>query len=602
MNIRRINFILIFILMAALATLVYSFFALQKTSKDLAVVEARRVNSYLIAYELRQSSIDLADMARSFAANPNPKYEKIFKTVAGIRDGKVAIPESYHRIYWDFVLAGDDQPRPSSGIKRSLVDRGRDAGMTEDEIAMINESYRISNALIAIEAEAFNAAKGRFKDANGNYTRVGEPDRDYALSLLYSDVFYAEKDKIMGKIDDFFVLMEKNIKEEAQEQLDLQVFFDWLFGITALLSLALIGVTVWLTVLQNRRDLEEREAAQKEAEDENEKLNNSVIGILEAVSRLSQRDLTAKAPVTEDVIGTVSDSINLLSGETARVLHGVTEIAGEVSTVSNMVKSQADQVSETAAEERNSLQQMADSLQEATGVMNQVTLFAEESNESAAQATEVTDQALETVNDTVNDMEGIRETISETEKRIKRLGDRSQEITGIVNLINTISERTHALALNASMQAAVAGEAGRGFAVVAEEVQRLAESSRNATEQIGTLVNNIQIETNETINTVNRTISRVVEGSEQAQKAGEQMRRTKDITAKLVENVRNIANASEQQKEMSSKLLDSVRLIGESTDKTAEQIATQNQGTEQLQQAARDLVESISVFKLPAAS
>ena len=89
--------------------------------------------------------------------------------------------------------------------------------------------------------------------------------------------------------------------------------------------------------------------------------------------------------------------------------------------------------------------------------------------------------ALGTVTDTVRDMESIRETIAETEKRIKRLGERSQEISGIVNLINTIAERTHVLALNASMQAAVAGEAGRGFAVVAEEVQRLAESSRNAT-------------------------------------------------------------------------------------------------------------------------
>jgi methyl-accepting chemotaxis protein len=168
-----------------------------------------------------------------------------------------------------------------------------------------------------------------------------------------------------------------------------------------------------------------------------------------------------------------------------------------------------------------------------------------------------------------------------------------------VNLINTISERTHVLALNASMQAAVAGEAGRGFAVVAEEVQRLAESSRNATQQIGTLVNNIQLETNETISTVNRTIGQVVQGSEQAQRAGEQMRITQEITSELVAQVRLIAASSEQQKETSAQLLQSVRSIGESTERTAQQITAQNRETDTLLESARNLVESVNVFKLP---
>ncbi len=206
------------------------------------------------------------------------------------------------------------------------------------------------------------------------------------------------------------------------------------------------------------------------------------------------------------------------------------------------------------------------------------------------------------MNGTVKGMESIRETIAETEKRIKRLGERSQEISGIVNLINTISERTHVLALNASMQAAVAGEAGRGFAVVAEEVQRLAESSRNATQQIATLVNNIQLETNETISTVNRTIGQVVQGSEQAQRAGEQMRRTQEITGQLVAQVKRISDASDLQKTMSANLLGSVQRIGESTARTAQQIDAQNVDTASLLQSARRLVESVNVFKLPLAA
>jgi methyl-accepting chemotaxis protein len=353
---------------------------------------------------------------------------------------------------------------------------------------------------------------------------------------------------------------------------------------------------IWRTV---HSLLSERRDAQLRAEAENESLNQSVISILESVHQLSKRDLTVKAPVTQDVIGTVSDSINSLTAETSRVLHGVSQIAGHVAQASDKVRSQAEMVSKTAEDERSSVGKMIESLTNATQTMNQVAALAEQSSNSASKATAVTDTALETVNGTVKGMESIRETIAETEKRIKRLGERSQEISGIVNLINTISERTHVLALNASMQAAVAGEAGRGFAVVAEEVQRLAESSRTATQQISTLVNNIQLETNETISTVNRTIGQVVQGSEQAQKAGEQMRMTQQITGELVAQVKRIAEVSEQQREMSANLLTSVQHIGQSTERTADQITAQNRETEGLLQSARRLVESVNVFKLP---
>ena len=345
--------------------------------------------------------------------------------------------------------------------------------------------------------------------------------------------------------------------------------------------------------------LDDRLAALATSQAVNDGLNNSVISILQAVNQLSQRDLTAKAPVTQDIIGTVSDSINLLTDETSKVLIGVNQIASQVVQVSTKVRSQAELVSTAAEGERKDVALMVVSLGDATESMNQVAALAEQSNRSAERATQATETALQTVNGTVKGMEAIRETISETEKRIKRLGERSQEITGIVNLINTISERTHVLALNASMQAAVAGEAGRGFAVVAEEVQRLAESSRNATQQIGTLVTNIQLETNETISTVNRTIGQVVHGSEQAQKAGEQMRLTQEITSELVAQVRRIAEASDHQKGMSLDLLQSVKRIGQSNERTSLQIDAQNEETATLLDSARRLVESVSVFKLP---
>ncbi len=365
-----------------------------------------------------------------------------------------------------------------------------------------------------------------------------------------------------------------------------------------ILTLLGLGVLISRTRKKTNETLVTQAVAAREAEAENENINNSAILLLQAVSQIADRDLTVRAPVTQDVIGTVADSINVLAEETQKVLQGVSGVAAQVQQVAGNVRTQAQLVTDTAQTEREHVNSMIGSLYKATQAMNEVADMSELSNHSAGQATQVTQEALETVNVAVQGMESIRETIAETEKRIKRLGERSQEISGIVNLINTIAERTHVLALNAAMQAAVAGEAGRGFAVVAEEVQRLAESSRNATQQIATLVNNIQIETNETINTVNRTIGQVVQGSEQAQKAGEQMRRTQAITTELVTHVRGIARASDEQKIMAKQLLVSVQQIGDSTEQTAQQIQAQNIETESLQEAARQLVESVGVFRL----
>ena len=346
--------------------------------------------------------------------------------------------------------------------------------------------------------------------------------------------------------------------------------------------------------------LDDRVARLADAERENEDLNNSVVQLLQAVAQLSNKDLTAKAPVTANVIGTVSDSINLLAHETGRVLSEVTSIASQVKLSAERVKRQADSVNATAAAERSDVERASENLVNANKVMAQVAELAAASNRAAEQATTSTVSALGAVNETVRGMEGIRESIAESEKRIKRLGERSQEISGIVNLINTIAERTHVLALNASMQAAAAGDAGRGFAVVAEEVQRLAESSRQATQQIAQLVNNIQIETADTINTVNRTISQVVTGSELASKSGAQMRETQQSTASLVELVKRITSSSQVQMKIATELRNRVHQIGASTEKTAAEILLQSEATADLSKSADRLVESVRVFKLPS--
>lgn len=344
--------------------------------------------------------------------------------------------------------------------------------------------------------------------------------------------------------------------------------------------------------------LNDRMTATSDIKDENETLNDSVVALLETVAQLAQKNLTVRAKVSEDVTGPLADALNMMSSETSKVLSKVMAVSEEIAETSNLVKSQADDVILLADNERKEVEQTVVELTSASDTMAKINKLAELSNTAAADAIKTTITAMSTVTDTVNSINRIRDTIRETEKRIKRLGERSQEISTAVNLINNISERTHILALNASMHAASAGEAGRGFAVVADEVQRLAESSREATSEIATLVNNIQLETSSTVNTMNELTSQVVDGSKLAAQAGNEMEETHTTTAYLVDMVQKIAKGAAMQSQRSLQLRERADIIRESVHKTGDHLKEQTVHTDKLVQQGLSLVAAVSVFTL----
>lgn len=223
--------------------------------------------------------------------------------------------------------------------------------------------------------------------------------------------------------------------------------------------------------------LDARDARDIQDAEESQQLNSSVMDVLRSVSILGKGDLTAEVPMAEDITGALGDAINQMTENMIETLELVTQSSANVINASGEVNAMA--------------QSGKDAVVKNTEAMNE-----------------------------------IRNTIQETAKRIKRLGERSQDINGIVKVINDISERTSVLALNANMQAAAAGEAGRGFMVVANEVQRLAESSQEATKQIGKLVDTIQTETGDTIVAMDKGIEEVVKGAELAEEAASQMDKT----------------------------------------------------------------------------
>lgn len=344
--------------------------------------------------------------------------------------------------------------------------------------------------------------------------------------------------------------------------------------------------------------LNERVGSVIQVEEENEQLNDSVVELLETVAQLAQKNLSIRAKVSKDITGPLADALNMMTTETSKVLNEVFRISVDVAETSNMVKSHADNVLLLANNEQNEVNKAEIELKQAADAMLSIAELAQTSNEAAADAIETTITAMGSVTDTVDSINNIRDSIRDTEKKIKRLGERSQEISTAVNLINNISEKTQILALNASMHAAAAGDAGKGFVVIADEVQRLAENAREATSQIALLVQNIQSETTNTVTTMDDLITQVVHGSQLAENAGDQMKETQFTTAKLVNMVEEISQNAVAQTATSKVLRSRTDNIRESVLKTGRHLKEQSQYTDELVAQAMSLVRSVSVFKL----
>lgn len=345
--------------------------------------------------------------------------------------------------------------------------------------------------------------------------------------------------------------------------------------------------------------LDERVASFEKAEQENEQLNNSIIEIMMALGTLSKKDLTIKVPVSEDVTGAVSDGLNLMTSETAKVLREVENVSMQVAQASVNVRNSSESARNVSNQSSIEIESASTELAQAALALIDIAKQAKSADIAAEEAITATRLALTGVRETVIGINSSRDLIRETEKRIKRLGERTQEISTAVNSISAIADRTSILALNTSMQAVAAGEAGRAYAVVADEVKRLAESARAATQQISNLVSAIQSETVDTVDAINRTIGQVVDISRTAERAGEQMQQTETKTGLLVNSVREIARTSEEQSKVSGILQQRAEQLQIGSRSTSKQLEEQSTETLKLVQYAQNLVESVSVFKLP---
>lgn len=348
--------------------------------------------------------------------------------------------------------------------------------------------------------------------------------------------------------------------------------------------------------------LDERVATLSKAAAENEQLNESVIQIMQAVTGLAQNDLTVAVPVTPDITGAVSDAINLLTKETSSALRKVLAASRQVTEASQALRGRTDVVLDSANANEREVQAAATELKQAADALATVATQAEGARSRAEEALRASSQGLRIVSETVEGVTSSRDQIRETEKRVKRLAERSQEINGVVNIINQIAERTAVLALNAGMQAAAAGDAGRGFAVVADEVKRLADSARGATAQIGTLVGGIQADAADTMRAMNESLAQFVSITRLAERAGEEVQSSMSATDGLASAVREIAESSSRQARISGTLVERAQRIDQTTRQTLDEVQKQKDNVQTLLDQANSLASTVGVFKLPGSA
>jgi len=363
--------------------------------------------------------------------------------------------------------------------------------------------------------------------------------------------------------------------------------------------LALVGV--WLTAAEQRVSVHRQRLAVDTQRAENDRSQEAILRLLDELSSLADGDLTVQATVTEDITGAIADSINYaieaLRGLVMTINHSSIQVDGATrqtqALAQHLAKASGAQ-SKQIASATESAGGMASSTEEVSG-------NAERAADVARHSVEVAHKGGDAVRRTIDGMNAIRETIQETSKRIKRLGESSQEIGNIVELINDIAEQTNILALNASIQASMAGEAGRGFAVVADEVQRLAERAANATKQIEVLVRTIQTDTNEAVVSMERSTTDVVGGALLAENAGAALEEIEQVSNQIASLVQNISASARSQTSAAQAIARNMQVLKEISAQTADSTSATSGAIAKLADLSAGLRKSAAGFRLPGA-
>ena len=477
----------------------------------------------------------------------------------------------------DAVLAADNFGRDASLFGRVL------SGMLEGNVAMNISQVEDEEAVFSLEeiSDLFEFVSGSVDEILDN-----SPDLFHVRESANS-IFVDSQDLLKTT---------SALAVRFQTLSDDRPFFKTAVGVYICLILLFVGGAGYGYVVYKESEEERLEEAES-----NEQNQTAILRLLDEIADLADGDLTTQATVTEDFTGAIADSINFAIDQMRGLVSAINETAVQVSAAAQETQATAMHLAEASEHQAQEIAGASAAINEMAVSIDQVSANAAESSAVAERSVAIANKGAEVVQNTINGMDTIREQIQETSKRIKRLGESSQEIGDIVSLINDIADQTNILSLNAAIQASMAGEAGRGFAVVADEVQRLAERSAAATKQIESLVKAIQSDTNEAVISMEQTTSEVVTGARLAQDAGVALEEIETVSKNLADLIQNISNAARQQASSAGHISNTMNVIQEITSQTSSGTTATAKSIGNLAELANHLRESVAGFKLPDA-
>jgi twitching motility protein PilJ len=456
---------------------------------------------------------------------------------------------------------------------------------TMSALLLGSRSVGVEQVTVAAARDALTRAQAMYEEAR--------PQLDTILSSS-SDIL-----AVRGAADEIFAdslgmfVLSRQVGDEIQLHADARLWPSLWSG-----SLALMIIVAAIALLVKSFLSTERRRA-VEAGMQNQKNQQAIMRLLDEMSSLADGDLTVRATVTDDMTGAIADSVNFAVEQLRELVTGINMTAH---TVSESAQETMDTTGKLAVASR----QQAERVREATDTINQMARSfdgmakrSSESSEVAQRSVAIAHNGSQMVQQTIRGMDTIRDQIQETSKRIKRLGESSQEIGDIVELINGIAEQTNILALNAAIQSASAGGAGRGFAVVADEVQRLAERATNATRRIEMLVQNIQTDTSEAVVSMEATTSEVVAGAEKAEDAGEALKRIETVSKDLSSLIEDISQEAQAQSAAATEIAEQMNGIRDVSIRTSEGSNQTALSMGRLADLVHKLSETVADFKLP---
>ena len=373
-----------------------------------------------------------------------------------------------------------------------------------------------------------------------------------------------------------------------------------------LLAAVLAGVGLGLVYYQdvNRRagdadaQRAEAERLEQEAKRTNDQNQAAILRLMNELQEVADGDLTVQATVSEDITGAIADSVNYTVEELRNLVARINTTAELVADASSKAQTIASGLQVASEQQSREIRETGEAVLRMASQINEVSASASESAQVARQSLGAAEQGRRAVQNAISGMNGIRDQIQETAKRIKRLGESSQEIGEIVELISDITEQTNVLALNAAIQAASAGEAGRGFTVVAEEVQRLAERSAEATKQISALIRTIQVDTQDAVAAMERSTQGVVAGTRLSDDAGNALAEIGRVSTQLAELIEDISRTTSDQASSAGTVAHSIQRILLVTEQTSEGTQQTAGSILQLAELARELKNSVSRFRV----